>query len=108
MNFVIFLNIIYVISCSIGRHSKSLDIEKKRCGYCYGKFELLINKTTKSGTVQVQTPKREPTGFALYVKQNYNSVKKEKGAMRHADVMKLLGQQFSAIKIAKQTDMASN
>lgn len=93
---------------SIGRHSKSLDIEKKRCGYCYGKFELLINKTTKSGTVQVQTPKREPTGFALYVKQNYNSVKKEKGAMRHADVMKLLGQQFSAIKIAKQTDMASN
>ncbi|KYN10507.1 Acidic repeat-containing protein [Trachymyrmex cornetzi] len=94
---------------SIGRHSKSLDIEKKRCGYCYGKFELLINKITKSGTtVQVQTPKREPTGFALYVKQNYNSVKKEKNNMKHADVMKLLGQQFSAIKIAKKNDVASN
>ncbi|KYN34813.1 Acidic repeat-containing protein [Trachymyrmex septentrionalis] len=93
---------------SIGRHSKSLDIEKKRCGYCYGKFELLINKITKSGTVQVQTPKREPTGFALYVKQNYNSVKKEKSNMKHADVMKLLGQQFSAIKIAKKNDVASN
>ncbi|XP_018398780.1 PREDICTED: acidic repeat-containing protein-like [Cyphomyrmex costatus] len=93
---------------SIGRHSKSLDIEKKRCGYCYGKFELLINKMTKSGTVQVQTPKREPTGFALYVKQNYNSVKKEKSNMKHADVMKLLGQQFSAIKIAKKTDEASS
>ncbi|XP_025986841.2 uncharacterized protein LOC105195266 isoform X2 [Solenopsis invicta] len=77
---------------SIGRHSKSLDIEKKRCGYCYGKFELLINRTTKSGTVhQVETPKREPTGFALYVKQNYNSVKKDKSNMKHAEVMKLLG-----------------
>ncbi|XP_014475006.1 PREDICTED: putative leucine-rich repeat-containing protein DDB_G0290503 isoform X2 [Dinoponera quadriceps] len=76
---------------SIGRHSKSLDIEKKRCGYCYGKFELLVNKTTKSGTVQVQTSKKEPSGFALYVKQNYNSVKKEKNNIRHADVMKILG-----------------
>ncbi|XP_011868096.1 PREDICTED: uncharacterized protein LOC105562139 isoform X2 [Vollenhovia emeryi] len=76
---------------SIGRHSKSLDIERKRCGYCYGKFELFVNKTTKSGTVQVQTPKREPTGFALYVKQNYNSVKREKSNMKHAEVMKLLG-----------------
>ncbi|XP_032664054.1 uncharacterized protein LOC116840865 isoform X2 [Odontomachus brunneus] len=78
---------------SIGRHSKSLDIEKKRCGHCYGKFELLVNKTTKSGTVQVQTPKREPSGFALYVKQNYNSVKKEKN-IKHADVMKILGIQM--------------
>ncbi|KAL2727017.1 germ cell nuclear acidic protein [Vespula squamosa] len=88
---------------SIGRHSKSLDIEKKRCGHCYGKFELLINKTTKSGTVQMQTPKREPSAFALYVKENYNSVKKDK-KLKHAEVMKLLGQQFSAIKIAKKDD----
>ena len=86
---------------SIGRHSKSLDIERKRCGHCYGKFELLLNKTTKDGTVQVQTPKREPTGFALYVKQNYNFVKKDRN-MRHAEVMKTLGQQFSAVKIAKK------
>ncbi|KAL6258979.1 hypothetical protein P5V15_008902 [Pogonomyrmex californicus] len=92
---------------SIGRHSKSLNIETKRCGYCYGQFELLINKTTKSGTIQMQTPKREPTGFALYVKQNYNSIKKEKN-MRHADVMKLLGQQFSAIKITKKDDIVND
>lgn len=93
---------------SIGRHSKSLNIENKRCGHCFGKFELLINKVTKSGVKQVQTPKREPSGFALYVKQNYNSVKKEKNNMKHADVMKLLGQQFSAIKIAKKDDLSSN
>ncbi|KAJ8955544.1 hypothetical protein NQ318_001374, partial [Aromia moschata] len=29
---------------SIGRHSKSLDVERKRCGYCRGKFEILLNK----------------------------------------------------------------
>ncbi|XP_043492458.1 putative uncharacterized protein DDB_G0282133 [Polistes fuscatus] len=88
---------------SIGRHSKSLDIERKRCGHCYGKFELLINKTTKSGTIQTQTPKREPSAFALYVKENYNTVKKEKN-LKHAEVMKVLGQKFSAIKIAKKDD----
>lgn len=51
----------------------------------------------------MQTPKREPSGFALYVKQNYGSVKKEKN-IKHADVMKILGQQFSAIKIAKKNN----
>lgn len=86
---------------SIGRHSKSLDVERKRCGHCYGKFELLLNKTTKSGTVQVQTPKRELSKFALFVKENYNSVKKERN-LKHGEVMKILGQQFSAIKIAQQ------
>lgn len=92
---------------SIGRHSKSLDIEKKRCGHCYGKFELLLNKTTKSGTVQMQTPKRELSAFALYVKENYNSVKKERN-IKHAEVMKILGQQFSEIKIAKKQENFGN
>ncbi|XP_076760154.1 uncharacterized protein LOC143428848 [Xylocopa sonorina] len=97
------------VSCgySIGRHSKSLDIEKKRCGHCYGKFELLINKTTKSGIVQMQTPKREPSAFALYVKENYNTVKKDRN-VRHAEVMKILGQQFSAMKIAKRKENINN
>lgn len=97
----------FELHCSIGRHSKSLDIEKKRCGLCYGKFELLLNKTTKTGIVQMQTPKREPSAFALYVKENYNSVKKERN-IKHAEVMKILGQQFSAIKIAKKQDNLEN
>ncbi|XP_076176048.1 uncharacterized protein LOC143151112 [Ptiloglossa arizonensis] len=97
------------VSCgySIGRHSKSLDIEKKRCGHCYGKFELLLNKTTKSGIVQVRTPKKELTGFALYVKENYNVVKK-KHNKKHAEVMKILGQQFSAIKIVNKPTNLEN
>ncbi|XP_043270966.1 dentin sialophosphoprotein isoform X2 [Venturia canescens] len=71
---------------SVGRHSKSLDVEKKRCGHCYGKFELLINKITKSGKVETKTPvSKKPTGFALFVKENYSSVKKDlKGPHKEA------------------------
>lgn len=88
---------------SVGRHSKSLDVEKKRCGHCYGKFELLINKITKSGTVEVKTPTtKKPTAFALFVKENYHSVKKERKGVAHKEVMQILGQQFSAIKISKK------
>ncbi|XP_044002922.1 dentin sialophosphoprotein-like isoform X2 [Aphidius gifuensis] len=77
---------------SIGRHSKSLDVEKKRCGHCFGKFELLINRVTKSGTT-LQTPKttKGPTGFALFVKENYGTVKKERQGVAHKEVMQILG-----------------
>ncbi|XP_051161874.1 germ cell nuclear acidic protein-like [Leptopilina boulardi] len=89
---------------SIGRHSKSLDVQLKRCGYCYGKFELFINRTTKSGNVEMKTPSRtkDPSAFALYVKENYQNVKQNRRSMKHGEVMKVLGQQFSSIKIAKQ------
>ncbi|XP_046743669.1 uncharacterized protein LOC124409828 [Diprion similis] len=89
---------------SIGRHSKSLNVENKRCGHCYGKFELLINRTTRSGTMQTATPAqtRTPSRFALYVKENYHLVKKERRSIKHAEVMKILGQQFSAVKIGRK------
>lgn len=83
---------------SVGRHSKSLDLNKKRCGYCHGMFELLINKVTKAGKVQKKTSTKEPSGFALYVKENYHVVK-QSGAGKHGEIMKILGQQFSAVKI---------
>ncbi|KAJ8980207.1 hypothetical protein NQ317_002220, partial [Molorchus minor] len=64
---------------SIGRHSKSLDIERKRCGYCKGKFEILINKINKKGDTKSvpATPKRVATGFALFVKENYGIYKND-------------------------------
>lgn len=84
---------------SIGRHSKSLDIERKRCGYCMGKFEVLLNKIGKKGEAKSVpvTPKKEASGFALFVKQNYGSVKKTD--LKHGDVMKILGQKFQEIKL---------
>ncbi|CAB3386457.1 Hypothetical predicted protein [Cloeon dipterum] len=65
---------------SFGRSSKSLDTERKVCGYCKGKFELIVNN--KKGTP------REPKGFALFVKENYKIVKQKD--MKHKDVMQLL------------------
>ncbi|KAG7168219.1 uncharacterized protein LOC121867533 [Homarus americanus] len=90
---------------SIGRHSKSLDIEKKVCGYCYGRFELVINSQrghAKSGldTPAGKPPKtpRTPGAFAIFVKENYGSVKKSRQNIKHADVMKVLSEEFGKMK----------
>ncbi|KAK9872254.1 hypothetical protein WA026_017055 [Henosepilachna vigintioctopunctata] len=84
---------------SIGRHRKSLDIERKRCGYCLGKFEVLINKVNKKGQQKTvpSTPKREPTGFALFVKENYSHFKAP--GVNHGSVMKLLSEKFNEMKV---------
>ncbi|XP_050357116.1 germ cell nuclear acidic protein-like [Nymphalis io] len=86
---------------SIKRHSKSIDITKKCCGYCRGKFEIIVNKKNKDGVI-VSTPARKggPNDFALFVKQNYGTLKD--GTKTHAQVMKLLGEQFSAKKDKNQ------
>lgn len=68
-------------SC-VGRHSKSLDTERKRCGRCGGKFQLT-------------TPLRIPSKFALFVKDNYGSVKKSNQKSKHGEIMRLLGAEFS-------------
>ncbi|CAB3233248.1 unnamed protein product [Arctia plantaginis] len=82
---------------SVQRHSKSIDVTKKCCGYCRGTFELILNKKNKDGVV-VQTPARKgaTNDFALYVKENYASLKD--GTRTHAQVMKILGEQFSKNK----------
>ncbi|XP_013148784.1 PREDICTED: uncharacterized protein LOC106111305 [Papilio polytes] len=82
---------------SIKRHSKSIDVTKKCCGYCHGTFEVIVNRKNKDGVV-VSTPARKtgPNGFALFVKENYGNLKD--GTKSHAEVMKLLGEQFSARK----------
>ncbi|XP_018571170.1 MATH and LRR domain-containing protein PFE0570w-like [Anoplophora glabripennis] len=98
------INTKYTYKCtgcgySIGRHSKSLDIERKRCGYCLGKFEILLNKVSKKGETKSvpATPKKEATGFALFVKENYGVYKQTN--LKHGEVMKLLGQKFQEMKL---------
>ena len=92
---------------SIGRHSKSLDTERKVCGHCHGRFELVVNTgggaTPSSGTRgegggAARTP-RAPTGFAKFVQDNYK-VYKQPGT-KHAEVMKILSNKFSETKITK-------
>ena len=93
----------------IGRHSKSLDTERKVCGHCHGRFELVVNtgatpSSTRGqggaagGDSATRTP-RAPTGFAKFVQDNYK-VYKQPGT-NHAEVMKILSNKFSATKITK-------
>ncbi|XP_013793631.1 mucin-4-like [Limulus polyphemus] len=73
----------------VGRHSKSLDVNSKVCGRCGGKFELLVNGKLNSAS-------KTPSGFALYVKENYGSLKKTNQHLKHAEIMRLLGLDFSS------------
>lgn len=93
---------------SIGRHTKSLDVERKRCGYCFGKFQVFVttkmSKATgtssdQSSSTNTRTP-RKPTGFALFVKENYAAIKKQNN-VPHAQVMQLLSQKFAQVKLLK-------
>uniref|UniRef100_A0A1B6DXM7 SprT-like domain-containing protein n=1 Tax=Clastoptera arizonana TaxID=38151 RepID=A0A1B6DXM7_9HEMI len=90
----------------IGRHSKSLDTNRKRCGYCRGKFEVFLTSkmsADKAPSEMTDTVKasRTPSAFAMFVKNNYALVKQESKNLRHGDVMKLLGQKFAAVKLAQ-------
>ncbi|KAA0190888.1 hypothetical protein HAZT_HAZT002562 [Hyalella azteca] len=89
---------------SIGRHSKSLDTERKVCGRCLGRFELLAmsarkptSATTASQPAALRTP-RTPAPFAIFVKKNYGSVKKNSQDLKHADAMRILGEKFKEMK----------
>ena len=95
----------------IGRHSKSLDVKKKVCGRCGSRFELQINnastrknnsnnkKYNSENTRQsVPATPRQLNPFALYVKENYGSVKKQGQNLKHNDVMKALSEAFKKLK----------
>ncbi|CAH0731636.1 unnamed protein product, partial [Brenthis ino] len=84
---------------SIKRHSKSIDTTKKCCGYCRGMFEIIVNKKNKDGVIiSTKAKKGGLNDFAKFVKENYGSLKQGR---THAEVMKLLGEQFSVKKNKK-------
>lgn len=87
----------------IGRHSKSLNVERKRCGYCYGKFELLLHNELKSDSIG-NSPKnvkaRPLSKFALFVKDNYGKIKLENASLKHGEIMKELSKNFAETKIS--------
>lgn len=74
-------------------------MQRKCCGKCHGKFELLVNKSAKGEqkSVAVSTVK-PPSGFALFVKNNYAAYKTPE--LKHGEIMKLLGSKFSELKVS--------
>ncbi|XP_052126179.1 germ cell nuclear acidic protein-like isoform X2 [Frankliniella occidentalis] len=91
---------------SFGRHSKSLDLDKKRCGYCYGTFEVFLSsKGPNTKEKDSETPKapKAPSGFALFVKENYGLIKQDHSDFKHGDIMKKLGEKFAQMKVKQST-----
>ncbi|KAL0269412.1 UNVERIFIED_CONTAM: hypothetical protein PYX00_007155 [Menopon gallinae] len=90
---------------SINRHSKSINIERKRCGYCFGVLQLFINKKKRGkGEVPEFDSTRTlpaPNNFALFVKENYQNVKSTKKDAKHAEIMKILSQKYALTKDAQ-------
>nr|XP_022323637.1 HMG box-containing protein C19G7.04-like [Crassostrea virginica]XP_022323638.1 HMG box-containing protein C19G7.04-like [Crassostrea virginica]XP_022323639.1 HMG box-containing protein C19G7.04-like [Crassostrea virginica]XP_022323640.1 HMG box-containing protein C19G7.04-like [Crassostrea virginica] len=80
---------------SIGRHSKSLDTSRKVCGFCHGEFALIDNRQLSRGSGSTPATPRTPNKFAMYVKENYGSMKEQEKDLKHGDIMKRLGKQFA-------------
>nr|KAG5707785.1 hypothetical protein BaRGS_015945 [Batillaria attramentaria] len=92
----------YIYRCTkcgyqIGRHSKSLDTDRKICGRCRGQFQLLLASAggAASDGSACPTPRtpRTPNPFAMFVKENYGSVKKQ--GLSHKEVMNQLSKDFA-------------
>lgn len=94
-----------------GRHSKSLDVDRKRCGRCKtgGLLELYIFDKRKGHYRQAdqddanadgkppQTPKT-PNVFAMFVKENYKTCRTP--GTTHAQAMKAISKMFAETKIS--------
>ena len=89
------MNVNYIVSFSIGRHSKSLDTERKVCGHCHGRFEVRL--TSESSSTVTGTPRtpRTPNRFALFVKDHYGELKKKHKSFTHKDIMQTLSREFA-------------
>lgn len=80
-------------------HSKSKKVENIRCSYCHGSISIFINKKLKDGKI-VQTPVREASGFAKFVKEKYKEFKVP--GKTHAEIMRLISDNFSALSVEEK------
>lgn len=78
-------------------HSKARKVENIVCRFCHGNIEIFYNKKDKNGCV-VPTPIKKPSGFAKFVQDNYSKFKEKNKKMTHAEIMKLLSKEYSALK----------
>lgn len=70
-------------------------MENLRCRLCRGPIVLLLNKKNKVGDI-VATPVREATGFAKYVKDNFQKHKRDN--LTAAQVMRILSAEYAKEK----------
>ncbi|KAL1620301.1 hypothetical protein SLS54_006085 [Diplodia seriata] len=83
------------------RHSKSIDPTKHRCGSC--KSELVQTKPA----VRRKDPNKGPNGYQVFMKENFQRIKRENEGKSHKDIMEIVGREYKETKIkqAKQVDV---
>ncbi|OQO01627.1 hypothetical protein B0A48_12663 [Cryoendolithus antarcticus] len=94
----------YVWQCSgeecetlFQRHSKSIDVERQRCGNCRGRL-VQVKPAPRGGTSPV---KKEATGYAGFVKTHFADVKKSLPGVSHREIMEAVGKKYRSEKEAK-------
>ena len=92
-----------------GRHSKSIDVEKKVCGGCRGRLEYAgkFRRDAHGETVAVsRSPEKKVSGYSAFVKEHFHRVKIEMegpdGRRGHgvlaSEVMKKLAAEWAVSK----------
>ncbi|GAM89291.1 hypothetical protein ANO11243_073280 [Dothideomycetidae sp. 11243] len=80
-----------------GRHSRSLNTTRARCGRCRGKLVQIKPVPRKGVSSSPEKKKTVPSGFAGYVKIHFADVRKElkrDGKVEHGVVMEELGRRW--------------
>ncbi|RCN36770.1 hypothetical protein ANCCAN_17328 [Ancylostoma caninum] len=83
----------------VGRHTKSLDIVRKICGICKGRFTLQVRQNARK-TAAKEGLDHNP--FAKFVKENYG--KHKKPGVKHGEVMRILSQLYKEQSTPKSTN----
>lgn len=107
---------------SFQRHKKSIqNLPKKRCGFCFGKLKLIINKEWDSpnpSQIPIITTSKEsdrpgylqmkakyskgPTEFGVFVITHYTQLKRKHRKLNHAEIIKLLENRYMKILNSKK------
>ncbi|EOD48132.1 SprT-like protein [Neofusicoccum parvum] len=91
------------VSCGheFKRHSKSIDPAKHRCGSC--KAELMQTKPV----VRQKDPNKGPSEYQVFMKENFQRIKRENDGKGHKEIMEILGKEYREHKAKKATVMAA-
>lgn len=89
------------------RHSRSIDVERQRCGQCRGRL-VQVKPVPRGQAKGGDAGTKAAGGYAAYVKEHYAAVKKElpSGSTQKA-VMEALGKKYRAEKETKEKAPAS-
>ncbi|CAD5119461.1 DgyrCDS8067 [Dimorphilus gyrociliatus] len=101
-NYAIVKKFLYIcMNCNyhISRHSKSID-ENAPCKKC-GVGDLKLERNPAYSSIRKQRAREPSSGlqpFALFLKENYRTVRQQRGS--HSDTMKALSEKFKKSKLS--------